>query len=115
MVTIVEASKCPICGDQGKLRRSNKVDGDDGQKWDLATYYCPNEEGCRWAKQGSGWLVQSDKEGNVWERSRGERGMDKTFEKRTISPDRLSFGRRVIEDIKQKDLRDDDGDGDDAA
>lgn len=103
--TIVEASKCPICGDQGKLRKSKKVLGDDKREWDLATYYCVNEEGCRWGKQESGWLVQSDEQGNVYERDRGPRGMDKTFDERTVTPDRLSRGQRIVEDLRGKDLR----------
>lgn len=105
MVSIIKASHCPICGDQGKLRRSNKVKGDDGALWDFAVYYCPNEEGCRWGKQGSGWFVQSDEQGNVYERDKGPRGMDKTFDPRTVTPDRLSRGQRVVEDLRQKDLR----------
>jgi hypothetical protein len=105
MVTIVEASRCPICSWQGKLRHTRKVKGDDGRDWDLATYYCVNEDGCRWGKASSGWLVQSDEQGNVYERDKGPRGMDKTFDHRTITPDRLSRGQRIIEDLKGKDLR----------
>lgn len=102
-VRVEEASKCPKCKIVGVLQSTEHIGAmdprGDGKEWDLAAYVCATE-GCEWF--GTGWAVQSDADGFVFERERGERGMDKTFT--TLSPDLKSAGRRYLEDIVNRDL-----------
>jgi len=97
-VTVVEASKCPKCGTQGVLSKTEHTKDDAGAPCDVAVYLCDNE-GCTWYK--TGWVVQSDERGKVYQRDQGERGQDKTFEKPT--PDFFARGRRIVEDVIRED------------
>src|SRR5262245_50482361 len=106
MVSITEAAKCRgklpdnrRCGEIGKLIRSNKAYDDDGELCDVAVYHCVNPD-CTWFN--TGWVVQSNDRGEVYERDQGPRGQDKTF--RAMSPDQLAYGRRMMEDIARRDL-----------
>lgn len=97
MVTKAEASLCPRCKNPGKETFVRKVRESDTR---LYTYTCETEV-CPWFE--TGWAVQIDADGNVYERPRGERGMDKTFQ--PLSDDAMSRGMRAIEDMKGRDLR----------
>jgi hypothetical protein len=70
----------------------------EGEWWDVVTYYCHNR-GCRW--YNSGWLVSSNERGEVYERSQGTRGQDKTFN--PLSKSALERGRAQIEEVIQAD------------
>lgn len=94
-VPLEEAAKCPKCGKPGMLTMSGPVD--DGG--DFNVYNCDNDR-CEWGEQRSGWLVQTDERGHVFERNRGTRGMDKDFP--TMSPDALARGRALLENAIQE-------------
>lgn len=98
-VTVEQAAKCPKCGKPGRLNYSAKHTDDNGVDWDVVAYICDNEL-CIWLN--TGWLVQSDKNGIVYQRDQGERGQDKQFER--MSPDLKAAGRRYLEDIVRRDL-----------
>lgn len=98
-VTIQEAAKCPKCKKEGRLDQNFKHTDEHNINWDVTTYICDNEI-CPW--YNTGWVVQSDKNGVVYERDIGERGMDKDFPK--LSPDVKSVGRMYLEDIVRRDL-----------
>lgn len=107
MTTVVEASKCPRCKSQGEIRKGGGVKSGerkriDNEWWDVVVYYCLNDV-CPWFN--TGWLVSSNERGEVFERQQGARGHDRTFER--MSPDALARGRRMVEDLKNMDLRDD--------
>ena len=87
-----DAIKCPKCGTPGKLISNRKHD-EDGIIWDLTEYMC-DVKLCLWLN--TSWIVQSDPNGLVYERNKGNRGMDKTFV--TMSQDQLAFGRMIVED-----------------
>lgn len=102
MATRVEdAAKCPKCGEVGALKTTTRVEDErtPGKWWDLGEYECATEL-CVWF--GTGWAVQSDENGLVYERPKGERGMDKTFT--PMSPDLKAAGRAFLEDIVERDL-----------
>lgn len=103
MVSITEAAHCPKCGVLGRLAKSNKTRADSGELCDVAVYHCTND-GCSW--YNTGWLVQSDERGQVYERDQGTRGQDKTFQ--PMSRDQQAAGQRAVEDLLGRDLRDKD-------
>jgi hypothetical protein len=74
----------------------------EGEMWDVVTYYCHNR-GCNW--YNSGWLVSSNEQGIVYERSQGPRGQDKTFT--PLSKEALSRGRAEIEEVMGQDAEED--------
>lgn len=97
-VPIEEAAKCPKCGKEGKIKQAvrNAMDTMTGKRTgdDVVVYICDTEI-CTW--YNTGWVVQSDKNGNVYERNHGPRGIDKQFP--AMTPDQLSRGRAEVEDI----------------
>ena len=95
--TLEEVSNCPKCGQAGE-RSLHRADPRDNTK--LYTIKCMTKT-CRWFD--TSWAVQVDGDGQVFERERGERGMDKTFP--SLTPGQLAAGQRMIEDIKGEDLR----------
>jgi hypothetical protein len=97
MATLEEAAECPKCHLVGMLTGSDKKEI-DGQEWDVTSYHCDNED-CSW--YNTGWVVSSDKNGHVYERPRGERGMDKTFE--PLSKEALFRGRAEVEEVIGRD------------
>lgn len=103
MPSIEEAAKCPRCHLLGRLSHSSKTRDDQGVEWDVSEYHC-DTEGCAW--EGTGWVVQSDKNGIVYERPRGERGMDKTFE--PLSKEALFRGRAEVEEVVGHDMESED-------
>lgn len=94
--TLQEASYCPRCQKAGE-RSLHRAFRDNSK---LYIIKCLNGD-CSW--YNTGWAVQVDSDGQVYEREIGPRGMDKTFP--TLSPDQLAYGQRLIEDIKGEDLR----------
>jgi hypothetical protein len=93
--TFEEAKRCPRCGHPGEeIKAARSMQPRDGGK--LYTIFC-RWEGCEW--ENTGWAVQVDRNNELVTRARGE----KTFP--TLSNDQLSAGMRMIEDIKQQDLR----------
>jgi hypothetical protein len=96
-VPLEEAAKCPKCGKPGILVAVQPVPDEKGGGH-VNAYNCDNE-GCVWGQEHSGWLVQTDRRGHVFERERGSRGMDKDFPKMT--PGQLSMGRAILEDAIQ--------------
>lgn len=66
MATLDEASRCPICSQPGRQTASSS--GSKGSK--LYNYLCMNTE-CRWFD--TGWLVQLDRNGDVYERPKGQK------------------------------------------
>jgi hypothetical protein len=101
-VTIEQAAHCPRCGEVGSIAKKEvKKHFIDHEWWDVYAYICPNDK-CVW--YNTGWLVSSNERGIVYQRPQGERGIDKTFKK--FSPDQMAMGRRMVEDVKQQDLRD---------
>jgi len=101
-ITVDQASHCPKCGDVGTIAKKQvKQHYIDREWWDVYVYICGNSL-CRW--YNTGWAVSSNERGVVYQRPQGERGIDKTFQK--LSPDQLAHGRRMVEDVEQRDLRD---------
>lgn len=93
-VRLEDAAKCPKCGTPGKIIGVSKNHSfEKGAWWDLVVYQC-DQKLC--IDSGFTWLVQSDKDGHVFERDMGTRGMDKTFE--PMSADQLAYGRMIVED-----------------
>lgn len=105
-ITIEQAAKCPKCGVLGRLHTSRKTFAEGGEPCDIATYHCVTEA-CSW--YGTGWAVQSDSRGMVYQRDQGTRGQDKTFN--PLSREAMARGQRQVEDLMQRDLRDKDEDG----
>lgn len=102
-ITVEMASHCPICNEIGIIAKKEvKRQYIDREWWDVVVYQCTNEN-CRW--YNTGWLVSSNDRGLVYQRNQGERGQDKTFSK--MSPDQLARGQRMVEDLMQRDLRED--------
>lgn len=100
-VTIDEAAHCPKCGEVGIIAKKEvKKHYIDREWWDVYVYICTNEL-CRW--YNTGWIVSSNERGVVYQRPSGPRGQDKTFLK--LSPDQMAVGRRIVEDLKQRDMR----------
>lgn len=66
MPTLDEASRCPICKEPAQQTVSRS--GSRGSK--LHTYVCRNQN-CRW--YDTGFLVQVDSNGDVYERPKGEK------------------------------------------
>lgn len=101
-VTLDQASHCPRCGELGTIAKKDvKRHRIDHEWWDVYALLCVNSS-CVWFN--TGWLVSSNDRGIVYQRTQGERGIDKTFRK--LSPDQIAMGRRMVEDLKQQDLRD---------
>lgn len=102
-VTIDEAAHCPKCNEIGTIAKKEvKRHYIDREWWDVYVYICTND-GCVW--YNTGWLVSSNERGVVYQRNQGTRGQDKTFV--GLSNEQLSYGQRMIEDLVQRDLRDD--------
>jgi hypothetical protein len=100
-IRLEDAAKCPKCGVPGEVVNRTQI-VDEGELWDVVAYKCDTEL-CPWCD--SHWFVQSDKNGIVYEREIGERGMDKTFPK--ISADQLALGRRILENaIREEHISD---------
>jgi len=97
MATFEEARECPHCHNQMEVELYSK---DTRAKREVYTTKCMTE-GCRW--YGTGRIIQLDN-GIVFERQQGERGQDKGF--KTLTPDQLAMGQRMVEDAVQRDLRD---------
>jgi hypothetical protein len=98
MATFDEAKTCPKCKNPMQVE-SKEALPHIGSNCYLYTVICYTE-GCRWF--GTGRAIQVNN-GIVYERPRGERGMDKTFP--TMTPDQLARGQRDVEDAVQRDLR----------
>lgn len=96
MPTFDEAKCCPKCAKPGEAKLERVIDRRANTR--LYTVKCLNE-GCRWFN--TGWAVQVDGEGMVFERNRGPRGMDKSFP--VMSPDQLAHGRAQVEDVLKRD------------
>jgi hypothetical protein len=95
-ISLEEAARCPKCKKVGKFDGANALD-DGGH---LNVYKCDNSR-CVWLN--TGWVVQTDKRGAVYERAFGDRGHDKSFP--TMNDQILSAGQRTVEDAVRKDLR----------
>ena len=93
-VPLEEAAKCTKCGKPGELVMVKPTPQELGGGH-VNVYICDNP-GCVWGAEKTGWIVQTDERGFVFERPRGERGMDKDYPK--MSPDALSRGRMILED-----------------
>lgn len=100
MVDIRDAAKCPKCGVLGELTSSRAALDESGKPCDIATYNCVTEL-CRWF--GTGWVVQSDARGEIFERNQGPRGQDKTFP--LLTPDQLARGRMAVEQAAEREDR----------
>lgn len=97
-ISLEEASKCPKCGVAAKLTTAYKNHSfEKNEWWDLCVYVCDRKVCLNYNEP---WLVQSNKNGIVFERNIGDRGMDKTFE--PMSKDQLAFGRMIVEDALGK-------------
>lgn len=94
-VPLEQAARCPKCDKPGQLTMVKPVPIEQGGGH-VNVYNCDNDR-CVWGEQGSGWIVQTDERGFVFERDHGPRGMDKDFPK--MSPDALARGRRNLEDV----------------
>jgi hypothetical protein len=97
-ISLEEAAKCPKCSKAGKLDGVRVLE-DGGH---LNIYLCDNSR-CEWGMESSGWVVQTDRRGTVYERPKGDRGHDKSFP--TMSEQLLAQGRRAVEDAVRRDLR----------
>jgi hypothetical protein len=95
-IPLEEAAKCPKCSKPGKLDGARALE-DGGH---LNVYLCDNNR-CVWLN--TGWVVQTDKRGMVYERPIGDRGHDKSFP--VMSNQVLSAGQRTVEDAVRRDLR----------
>lgn len=101
-ITIDQAAHCPRCGEVGEIAKKDvKRHYIDGEYWDVYVYICPNRS-CVW--YNTGWIVSSNERGIVYQRKQGERGQDKTFFR--LTPDQMAVGRRMVEDLQGRDLRD---------
>ena len=99
-ISLEDAAKCGKCGKAGKL--DSVFELPDGGHANV--YICDNNL-CIWGMERSGWVVQTDARGTVFEREIGERGMDKTYP--TMTPGLLASGQRKAEDALERDLRND--------
>lgn len=106
MTTLNEAAFCPRCERRGREVRKVKDRDEGGSPCWVYTFHCQTEL-CPWYQ--TGWAVQTDERGNVFEREQGPRGQDKTFKK--MSRDAIARGRRQVEDLLGEDLRDKPGYG----
>jgi hypothetical protein len=97
-ISLEDAAKCSKCGKPGQLDIAKPLE-DGGH---LNVYICDNDR-CEWGSIRSGWVVQTDRRGMVYEREIGGRGHDKSFPE--MSNDLLSQGQRVVEDAVRRDLR----------
>lgn len=99
MVTIDEAALCPKCKTLGQVARNRSERKKfEGKMWDVCVYICVNE-GCNWFN--TGWVVQSDDRGVVYERPQGPRGQDKQFNK--LSRGQMAAGRAMVEEVIGRD------------
>lgn len=96
-ITVEEACKCESCGRPGQLVGAQTRILERGEYWDICVYLCDNKL-C--LKLDNTWAVQSNKNGIVYEREIGERGMDKTW--KPMSSDQMAYGRRIVEDAIQQ-------------
>lgn len=100
-ISLEEAARCPKCGKAGKLDSAFAI-GDGGH---VNVYICDNPL-CIWGLELSGWAVQTDRRGAVYQQEQGDRGHEKAFPRMT--DDTISMGQRHAEDAAGKDLRNDD-------
>lgn len=104
MVTIreAEADMCPRCKRHMKQVTKTTTRTPDGDPCYLYAYVCETE-GCAW--EGTGRAIQTDMRGNVFQRDRGPRGMDKDFP--ALSPDALFRGKIAVEEVLGVRIEDD--------
>lgn len=102
-VSEVGADKCPYCKRQMIVHQQSSVrDPHGGDQLILIVYHCETKD-CRW--EGTGRFVTTDVRGNLVTRDSGSRGVDKDFPK--MSDDRLSAGKRQVEEYLGKRIEDD--------
>lgn len=94
-VTFEEAKRCPRCDQPGEEVQTKHL----GRKGKAHVIHCKNEK-CRWFN--TGWVVQTDPDGNIPQREQGDRGQDKDYEAR--SEDQLAAQKRYWEDVEGRKL-----------
>lgn len=94
--TVEEARKCAKCGKPGAQVATSATMNQRRQRVTVHTFKCETEL-CPWFE--TTWIVQVNPDGTVPIAKPGPKSFP------DLTPSHLAMGQRVLEDIKQEDLR----------